>query len=120
MALIRTMFTAKKQQEVRDTFEKSESQSDVLLALYRMVIPDFDGMVQYNGWPKAGKAINEFIFRLFMRFDSQHHPGVMHGGLWMNNGFSSLDSNHLHPWEVEVNTDEIVYVQSDSKEFVVS
>ncbi len=115
MALIRTLFNHEKKEAVERIFEEGTQQAEVLYALYALVIPDFSRMVKYQGWPKGGKSINAWIGQQFMAFDAKHHPKVMPGGLWMNAGFSSLGTQHLDAWEVEVNTDEIVYAEPDSK-----
>ena len=80
--------------------EPSE-QSDALIAIYKMVFPEWDQIASLDGWPKCNKTTWKAICSLFMEFDRAHHVDVMPGGLWMNNGFSSRDSDHLKDWEVE-------------------
>ena len=76
-------------------------QSDALIAIYRIVFPQWDQIESLDGWPKCNKTTWQAICSLFMEFDRAHHADVMPGGLWMNNGFSSRDSDHLKDWEVE-------------------
>jgi hypothetical protein len=35
-----------------------------------------------------------------MNFDREHHPKVMPGALWMNQGFSTRDGDGLPDWVV--------------------
>jgi len=64
-------------------------QATILVELYRMAIPEWDRVKKIDGWPIVSKKTNEYLFRKFMDFDWKHHKGVIRGGLWMNNGFST-------------------------------
>lgn len=44
-----------------------------------------------------------------MKFDQEHHPDVMNGGLWMNNGFSSDHDEKMGDWEVDLTNMQPVY-----------
>jgi len=93
-------------------FSRHDHQFDVLYDLYKAVLPELQQLrgrkVRIHGWPKAGKALWKYIASKFMDFDREHHPnGIMRGGLWMNNGFSVHESEHLHPWEVTTNGVEL-------------
>jgi hypothetical protein len=79
--------------EVKALFETHDHQSDVAIALYRMVYPNWDKIKSVDGYPKCSEQFNKEMFRMFRDFDRRHHPDVMASGLWMNNGFSSLDSD---------------------------
>jgi hypothetical protein len=81
--------------------EPSE-QSDALIAIYKMVFPEWDQIEKFDGWPKCNKTTWQAICSLFMEFDRTHHANVMPGGMWMNNGFSSHGGEHLKDWEVEL------------------
>ena len=37
-----------------------------------------------------------------MDFDAIHDPGVLAGGCWMNNGFSTVHGVKLRDWEVSL------------------
>jgi hypothetical protein len=39
---------------------------------------------------------------MFMDFDQVHHPQVMAGGCWMNNGFSTIERAKLRDWDVSL------------------
>lgn len=83
-------------------FKGATEQADVLIALYRLAYLDWDDIDSIDGWPRAGEALNQYIFERFIKFDKFYHPGVLPGGLWMNRGFSSFDAEHLGPWELEL------------------
>jgi hypothetical protein len=86
--------------EVEELFEQHTQQGDVLVALYKMVIPEWDNVKKVKGWPAVNDYTWKRICSLFQEFDSNHHPGVMPGGCWMNTGFST---NHDIPdWEVSM------------------
>ena len=87
--------------EVDRAFELSRHQSDVIIWLYQMVFPDWDKIKKVKGFPKINKNTNHKLFSRMIKFDKKHHPNVMPGGIWMNNGFSSLEGDHLEDWEVE-------------------
>ena len=65
-----------------------------------MVFPNWDDIEKVDGFPKISSKTNEYLFRKFRTFDREHHPKVMASGLWLNNGFSSLDGNELKFMEV--------------------
>lgn len=46
------------------------------------------------------------MIALTKAFDQKHHPGVMPGGLWMNNGFRA--SQDVPEWHVTTRNVEIV------------
>src|SRR5210317_1462711 len=89
---------------IDEIFERSSNsaiphQADVIVELYRLVIPVWDEVKKIDGWPIVTKKTSEYLFRKFMDFDDKHHPTVLRGGLWMNNGFSS--NMELVPIELE-------------------
>lgn len=95
-------------EQVDEIFEKNSHQSDVTIALYALVVPNWNDVAQMNGYPTVGKELSDYIWKKFIRFDQKNHPNVMAGGMWMNNGFSSVDNEKLQDWEVQVNC-EIEY-----------
>jgi hypothetical protein len=78
-------------------FEQAEHQSDIVISLYKSVIPDFDKRDSIPP-PRAGKTVSEYVMKRFIQFDRKNHPGVLSGGAWLNYGFS-FDEN-LKDWEV--------------------
>ena len=86
---------------VKAIFETAENQSDALIALYRMVFPEWDRITKIDGWPTCNKQTWTSICRLFMNLDERKHADVMPGGMWMNNGFSGHEGEHLKDWQVE-------------------
>ena len=95
------------QQHLQEIFEESEHQSSVIVKLYKMVFPDWDKIQRIEGFPAVGKALNEYIFNLFIEFDREHHPKCVNGGAWINQGFSSSD--RLEPWEISLENCSIIY-----------
>jgi hypothetical protein len=84
---------------VRACFDQP-NQADVLVALYKLVFPDFDAIDQFDGWPVINDATWKAICRMFMEFDKIHHPEVLAGGLWLNCGFAG--HGKLRDWEVSI------------------
>ena len=89
---------AKTVKTIKAIFEQAKHQADALLDIYRLYIPDFDEIALIHGHPKAGRELWLFIAELFVQFDKVHHPKVMPGGLWLNNGFSHGEK--LKGWDV--------------------
>lgn len=81
-------------------FENADDQQDVLVALYRLVFPDWDDIERLDGHPAVNDRTWTAICRLFIEFDQAHHPNVLAGGLWLNSGFSS--GHKLGDWEVSL------------------
>lgn len=84
-----------------------EHQSDILFSLYRLVYdgstvnrPAWAIIEKVDGWPKLGREAWDYICEKFIVHDRKHHhPDVVAGGLWLNNGFSCSES--LGAWECE-------------------
>lgn len=75
-------------EKVEELFIQYDNQYEVLLAIYKMVMPDWDDLESINGSPKVSLATWQEICSLFIDFDKKHHPEVLAGGIWMNSGFS--------------------------------
>jgi len=86
-------------EEVERIFASAIHQVEVVEALYRLVFPDYDDIVKICGFPEAGEKLSKLIWQKFFEFDRKHHPDVMQGGRWMNNGFST--NKDLGEWEVD-------------------
>ena len=83
---------------IESLFEKHEQQGDVLIDLYRLVLPDWDKIDKIIYSPKIGKRFWRYICQLFIDFDKEHHPEAFKGGIWFNQGFSS--DGKLSDWEI--------------------
>ena len=94
--------------EINKIFDEAEHQADVAIGLYKLAFPDWDDITKVDGFPKVSKSMNKHIFRKFIEFDEKHHPNVIKGGLWLNNGFSSLEADHLD-WEIDVSQVILTY-----------
>ena len=75
-------------------------QQNILIALYKVVFPNWTDIEKINGYPSTSRETNEYIFNKFIQFDRMFHPQIMNGGLWLNNGFSSLDET-IPNWVVK-------------------
>jgi len=85
-----------------------DHQADAMVNLYKLVYPDWDSIRKIDGFPRAGKELCVYICRSFIKFDEKHHPDVIKGGLWFNNGFSSLNTDDLD-WEIDANDIPVVF-----------
>lgn len=94
-------------EQVDGCFENARDQSEAFVALYKLVIPEWDRVDKIKGWPKAGKEVDAYIFKKFIEYDGNHHPNVIKGGMWMNSGWSSGEG--LEDWEVTVDPEIIKY-----------
>jgi len=86
-------------------FEKAEHQAEALIAIYRLVFPDWDDIKAVDGFPVIGQEGWLYICDHFIELDKARHPGVWKGGLWLNKGFSS--SNEVSGWEVSLDSVKI-------------
>ncbi len=94
-------------EKVKELFENSEHQGEVLIGLYKMAFPDWEKIKKIDGWPAVNPETHKEISCLFIEFDKKHHPEVLPGGLWLNNGFSSSDC--VPPGYVDVSPCKVVY-----------
>ncbi|MFH1886979.1 MAG: hypothetical protein ABIM40_09800 [Pseudomonadota bacterium] len=92
---------------IRSLFEKHDTQAGVLEEIYRLALPEWDIIEKVHGYPEAGEEFWQFVCRLFMDFDREHHPSVMPGGAWMNKGFSV--NRELDPWEIILSNCNVDY-----------
>lgn len=77
------------QQMTKDMIDKVfvEHTTDVgrVVALYKLVYPDWDKVIKVLGYPRVSEKTNIYIMEQFIK----HHDGLhMAGGTWLNNGFS--------------------------------
>jgi hypothetical protein len=77
---------------VRNLFADLNHQAEVLLALYKLIFPNWERIIKMEGYPAINDHTWNEICELFIAFDHLHHPNVMPGGHWMNRGFS-IDNN---------------------------
>ena len=92
---------------IRAIFDKYQHQEEVLIDLYKMVLPDWGHIKKVNGFPVAGNDLWMFICQCFQDFDRRNHPNVIPGGAWMNCGFSV--NHELSPWEIGFKNCSVVY-----------
>jgi hypothetical protein len=92
---------------INEVFEDAEHQGEYTIGLYKLAYPTlWDRVLKVNGYPSISKVTAEYIMGKAMEFDKEHHPKVMCGGLWLNNGFSTLDETVpdwvVHPCDVDL------------------
>ena len=95
------------QHHLQEIFEESDHQGSVIVKLYKMLFPDWEKIQRIEGFPSVGKALDEYIFNLFIEFDREHHPECFNGGSWLNQGFSSNDK--LEPWAISLENCKVIY-----------
>ena len=95
------------QKHLQKIFEESDNQNSVLVRLYQLLFPDWEKIERLEGFPEVGQALWSYICNLFIEFDRQHHPGIMKGGTWINQGFSS--NTDLDPWEINLQNCKVIY-----------
>ena len=85
-------------EHIKTIFAKHDHQSNVIVDLYKLVLPDWDKIEKVEETPEIGKGLWLFICNQFIEFDKIHHPKCMEGGMWFNCGFSC--NSELDPWEI--------------------
>lgn len=85
-------------EKIDEIFERCKNSDDVVVELYRTVIPIFDEIDKVNGFPKANDEVNKYIMRKMINLDEKNKVNHMKGGRWFNNGFST--DNTLEDWIV--------------------
>ena len=103
-------------EHIKAIFDKYQHQEEVLIDLYKMVLPDWDQIDKVEGFPAAGNDLWMFICLCFQDFDCRNHPDVMPAGAWMNSGFSV--NHELSPWEIGFKNCSVVYM--DEKEVIAA
>ena len=93
---------------VQAIFESAADQADYLIGLYRLVFPHWDDIVSLARWPGCNDWTWKAICRLAMDTDKRLGVNAMHGGAWMNKGFSGHEHEDLANWEVSTQCCEVV------------
>jgi len=92
-------------------FDKANHQQDALLDIYRLFIPNFDDIKKIENWPSCGQRMWKWICDQFVDFDAVHHPNVVKGGIWINNGFSC--DRKLDDWKLDLKS--CTFIMKDVK-----
>jgi hypothetical protein len=95
---------------IKEIFLKHDHQDNVIIDIYKLILPGWDDIEKLNGHPICGKELWHFICELFINFDKTHHPQCMAGGAWINFGFSS--DSQLDPWEINLSDCSITYKET--------
>lgn len=99
--------------DVRHAIFSADHQQEAFLNLYKMVFPDWDTIEQIDGWPTTNKKTAETIMSWFIKYDKEHHPKVLAGGLWMNSGWGTEYDVELDDFVVLVSC-EVIYKEDDN------
>ena len=86
---------------VKQIFAEAEDQGAYMVALYKLVLPNWDDIISINGWPSCNDRTWKAIARMAMDHD-QKHTSAFAGGCWMNKGFSTSHGEHLTDWQVSL------------------
>jgi hypothetical protein len=106
MMEIRNEINLKK--EIDAIFEKHTDQANALIDIYRLILPDWDNIESVSRFPTAGKKLSLYITKQFITFDQKHHPSVMNGDMWINNGWSMSES--IAPWDVSFDSCHVAFI----------
>ncbi len=96
--------------EIEELFDKYDNQYDVLIAIYKVVFPDWDDIEAVSGSPSVSPKTWQDICGMFIEFDKVHHPTVLAGGCWLNRGFDSLSK--AEDGTVDISSLEIEYKEA--------
>lgn len=89
-------------QHVQEVFETAKDQGDYLVAIYRLVFPDFDELLNIPvGSVCCSDSTWKDICRLCMDWD-QKHVSSLSGGAWLNYGFANDSDLTLKDFEIEI------------------
>lgn len=96
------------EERVKEIFDNAMDSSEAAIGLYGEVIPDITSskVEGIDGWPSVNKKTAEELMGRFIKLDIEvkrrDGRSFISGGLWMNNGFGSLNGENLKDWEVSV------------------
>ncbi|GAB6194375.1 hypothetical protein [Desulfocastanea catecholica] len=95
---------------IEKIFEEHTHQDEVIIDLYKMILPEWNDIEQLHGHPVCGRELWFYICELFIEFDKIHHPRCMAGGAWINYGFS-VDAQ-LEPWAINLSNCLVTYKET--------
>lgn len=96
------------EKRVKEIFDNAIDSSEAAIALYGEVIPDITSqkVEGITGWPSINKKTAEELMGKFIKLDIEvkrrDGRSFLSGGLWMNNGFGTLNGENLKDWEVSL------------------
>lgn len=93
-------FISLTQESIDQIFDTASVQSDYILALYRVAFPEWDNIASVDGHPQISEPTGLYIFERAIAFDKVNHPEIFNGGAWLNQGFTSLDSEDIPDWQI--------------------
>ena len=81
-------------------FDAAEEQADYILALYRVAFPQWDSIASVDGHPQISEITGLHIFERAIAFDKENQPEIFNGGAWMNQGFTTFESEDIPDWHI--------------------
>ena len=94
---------------VRAAFDQATNQEEYLIAIYRMVLPDWDDIERIEHWPTCNDKTWKAICRMAQEADRRLRLNVLPGGAWLNHGFTTGEGKNLADWQVCLDTARIIY-----------
>ena len=98
---------------IDNLFTIHNHQANILIELYKMVIPDWDNIRKLKGWPEINEYTWKYICQKFIDFDRKYHPECLAGGAWINSGFSTNDKLGLSDFEYKPIKPELIIYKGD-------
>jgi hypothetical protein len=96
-----TMHVKLNKEQLETIFAEAKDQADYLIAIYRLVFPQWDAIEKIHGWPSVNDKTWKAICRMAMDADPRLCD-AMPGGAWMNSGFSTSHGKDLPDWHVSM------------------
>jgi hypothetical protein len=90
---------------VKDAILNAASENEAVMAIFKMVYPEWDNIASVDGMPKCSEATWKAICNHFIELGNRCNQArpitkhVMPGGPWLNYGFSAVP--YLREWWVE-------------------
>ena len=106
-------------EQIDKIFDEATHQADYVLGLYKSVVKEWDQIQDMNQFPYCHPKLNEYLFDKAIKFDRQHHPNVISGGAWMNNGFGGAEIKNdltLGEWDVKYDPAKLIFKNKQPKE----
>ena len=94
---------------IDNIFKGSTHQSEVMLKLYKVAIPNYSKVKKIHNFPIVNNLTGAYLFTQFLNFDKKFHPSVIPGGRWLDSGFSTREDLNLDDFTVSINRSSIEY-----------
>lgn len=95
------------QKRLQEIFDYAQSNTEALVEIYKLAIPNLDNIQTLKGHPVAGKELWTHIWRLFIQLDHRLSTNEYSGAIWVNQGWGM--SSKLEPWAISLDKCKITY-----------